>query len=76
MFEGRICVFFKMFATLIASVCVFPVPGPATTITGPSIVSTARFWAGLSALYADSNAEVSLGRFVGVLVGVDMGEGV
>src|SRR3989338_5765848 len=58
---GRICVFARIFATRIARVCVFPVPGPATTITGPSIESTACFCAVLRLRYAVSNSGVVRG---------------
>ena len=45
---GSVSVFFKILAIRSAIIWVLPVPGPAITITGPSIVSTANCCAGLS----------------------------
>ena len=39
--SGLVSVVFKILAIRCAIISVFPVPGPAITITGPSIVSTA-----------------------------------
>ena len=49
-FSGLASVTLRIFAMRKVSICVLPVPGPAITMTGPSIVSTASFWAGLSLL--------------------------
>jgi hypothetical protein len=46
-----------MFATRSATTSVFPVPGPAMHITGPSTVSTARFWLGFNRSYAPAKAD-------------------
>lgn len=40
---GGVSVFLRILAILRDKVWVFPVPGPARTITGPSMVSTAFF---------------------------------
>lgn len=45
MFSGFVSVFCRMFMILWLIICVLPVPGPATTSTGPSMVSTASLWA-------------------------------
>jgi len=54
-FSGAVSVLSKIFAMRKVSTCVFPVPGPATTITGPSIVSTAFFCSGFSLAYSFLN---------------------
>ena len=43
MFPGCISVWRRIFAIRRVRICVLPVPGPAITMTGPSIVSTASF---------------------------------
>lgn len=43
------------------STCVFPVPGPAITMTEPSTVSTAFFWEGFNCLYNFLNSKVTTG---------------
>ena len=58
--SGVACVSLRIFAMRSVRICVFPVPGPAITSTGPSTVSTAFFCSGLSFLYAASNAGVGL----------------
>ena len=42
-FSAEISVLAKMLAIRAERSCVFPVPGPAITSTGPSILSTAFF---------------------------------
>ncbi len=49
-FSGNVSVFFRILATRILKSSVLPVPGPAITITGPSIESTADAWAVFSFL--------------------------
>src|SRR3989338_5324174 len=46
--SGGVSVFFKIWAIRSAIIWVLPVPGPAITITGPSMVSTASLWAGFN----------------------------
>ncbi len=47
---ASVSVFSSMLAMRKVSTWVLPVPGPATTITGPSMASTACFWAVFRAL--------------------------
>ncbi len=49
---GLVSVCRIIFATRKLSSWVLPVPGPATTSIGPSILSTARFWAVFNLLYS------------------------
>src|SRR3989338_8692756 len=61
--SGGVSVRFKILAIRRVSICVFPVPGPAITMTGPSIASTALRCSLLSALYDFSNwGEVGMGK--------------
>jgi hypothetical protein len=46
--SGEASVLRNMFAIRSVRICVFPVPGPATTITGPSTASTASRCAAFS----------------------------
>src|SRR3989338_9072506 len=52
MLSGAVSVFSKILAMRKVKILVLPVPGPATTITGPSMASTASFWALFSFLYS------------------------
>ena len=52
MFSGAVSVSSRILPIRQARICVFPVPGPAITITGPSMVSTASRCAGLSRSYS------------------------
>ncbi|EKD48114.1 MAG: hypothetical protein ACD_65C00119G0001, partial [uncultured bacterium] len=50
MLSGFVCVLLSISLILADRTCVLPVPGPATTRTGPSISETAVSWAGLSVI--------------------------
>src|SRR3972149_1785732 len=59
-FSGLVSGFFKILAMRKVRISVLPVPGPATTKTGPSIVSTASFCSLFRALYRSSNPSSNL----------------
>ena len=46
-FEGITFNSFMIYEILVVNTFVFPLPAPAITITGPSVVVTASLWAGL-----------------------------
>lgn len=64
MAEGSVSVCLRILAMRVAMIWVLPVPGPAMTMTGPSIEVTASLWAGLRESKAFWKAGVSLGRLV------------
>ena len=64
MFDGDVSVSSRIFHIRAANICVFPVPGPAITITGPSILSTALRWFSFSFAYSLAKCLFSLSRRV------------
>src|SRR3989344_6271382 len=52
---GFTCVFLRICPTRRPKTSVLPVPGPAITITGPSIVSTALLWPSFNRAMASAN---------------------
>src|SRR3989344_9248203 len=58
--SGGVSVFFRISLILSAIIWVLPVPGPAITMTGPSIVSTASFWAAFNFIQVFLSQKVAL----------------